>query len=80
MAEVSRRVMPDFIVAGSIDELAGGYELNMRLVLVEGYSHIWATSIHFDSSRKMPEAQELAQAITAEISAQPFPPQRVLEN
>lgn len=78
MAELSRRVMPDFIVAGSIDEMGEGFELNLRLVLVEGYIHIWTTSVQLDSTQSVPDVRNLVQTIIARISAQSIPTQQLM--
>lgn len=75
LAEVSRRIRPDFIVAGSLLAVSEGYDLNLRLIRVDGYAHVWATTIRLAPGQdSLPDPGRVASAIAEEINRQALTP------
>jgi len=59
MADVTRWLEVDYLVAGQVREDAGAIVLNLRFIRTDGYVHLWSKTLQFGDTDGAPVTPEL---------------------
>jgi DNA-binding winged helix-turn-helix (wHTH) protein/TolB-like protein len=65
MADVSRWLEADYVVAGALHQVEGEVRLSLRLIRTDGYVHLLTTSVPFESIDKVEFDGLISQIVTA---------------